>query len=63
MRWQMGLLLIAAPVAAQTEPNTETDIVPRLLVGGPGFPTGFSEEQYQQAVQTFVRIELGAGMH
>lgn len=90
-----SLLMMAAPVAAQTEPNTEFDIIPRptdeadfpeyiqylvdvaeprtaeeraadadvkrkyrdalvidaLFVGGPGFPAGFSEEQYEEAVQ------------
>ena len=89
------LLIISGPVAAQTEPNTEFEIIPRptdekdfpeyiqylvdvaeprtaeeraadadvkrkyrdalvvdaLFVGGPGFPAGFSEEQYEEAVQ------------
>jgi membrane dipeptidase len=89
------LLLIATTVSAQTEPNTEFEILPRptaeqefpayieylvdvaeprtneerladadvkrkyrkalvidaLFVGGPGFPAGFSDEQYEEAVQ------------
>ena len=90
-----SLPLMAAAAYAQTEPNTEFEILPRptaeqefpeyigylvevaeprtakeraadadvkrkfrkamvidaLFVGGPGFPAGFSEEQYEEAVQ------------
>ena len=89
------ILIASASGFAQTEPNTEFDIIPRptdekdfpeyiqylvdvaeprtaeeraadadvkrkyrdalvidaLFVGGPGFPAGFSEEQYEEAVQ------------
>ena len=90
-----SLSLMASAASAQTEPNTEFEILPRptaeqefpgyieylvdvaeprtsderaadagvkrkfgdalvidaLFVGGPGFPAGFSEEQYEEAVQ------------
>ena len=89
------VLIASASGFAQTEPNTEFDIIPRptdekdfpeyiqylvdvaeprtaeeraadadvkrkyrdalvidaLFVGGPGFPAGFAEEQYEEAVQ------------
>ena len=91
----ISILIASGPAFAQTEPNTEFDIIPRptdekdfpeyiqylvdvaeprtaeeraadadvkrkyrdalvvdaLFVGGPGFPAGFSEEQYEEAVQ------------